>query len=354
MTDPEKHDTRLTPADGAAVIALAERAAAADGSLPLNEETRLAVAHGRAGATHLLSRGHDGSPVGYAYVGPPDAQGNRSGELCVDPSARRQGVGTSLARAALAELAETAGATDPTAAPLLDVWAHGALPAARALADRLGFTAVRELQQFALDLDAPAEGVDLALPAEATELPGGAVLRTFRPDADDDSWLALNAAAFAHHPEQGGWTRRELAERRAEPWFDPAGFFLAEQPGTGELLGFHWTKVHPRRPDGAGPVGEIYVLGVAPGGGGRGLGRALALAGLRHLHRVLGEAPQVRPDAGPNGGPAAPGTIRSEQPRERLAMLYVEGDNAPALRLYRSLGFQLSTTDVQYQRTARG
>ena len=57
-------------------------------------------------------------------------------------------------------------------------------------------------------------------------------------------------------------TRADLDERMAEPWFDPAGFFLAERDG--ELLGFHWTKVHP---DPA--LGEVYVVGHRPGRAGR-------------------------------------------------------------------------------------
>ena len=64
----------------------------------------------------------------------------------------------------------------------------------------------------------------------------------------------------------------ELAERRSEPWFDPAGLFLAfgdaASDQAGRLLGFHWTKVHPDQPG----LGEVYVVGVDPSAQGRGLG----------------------------------------------------------------------------------
>src|SRR6202008_277121 len=80
----------------------------------------------------------------------------------------------------------------------------------------------------------------------------------------------------AHHPEQGSLTQRDLDDRKAQPWFDPAGFFLAERGG--ELLGFHWTKVHD-----AERLGEVYVLGVSPAAQGGGLGKSLTTVGLRYL-----------------------------------------------------------------------
>jgi mycothiol synthase len=98
----------------------------------------------------------------------------------------------------------------------------------------------------------------------------------------------------------------------AQPWFDPAGFLIAEQDGA--MVGFHWTKVHP---DG---LGEVYVLGVDPERHGGGLGRALTVAGLRYLY-----------DRG-----------------LRTVLLYVESDNAAALAVYRRLGFTTWKTDVMY------
>jgi mycothiol synthase len=155
-----------------------------------------------------------------------------------------------------------------------------------------------------------------ALPSPV--FPAGVSLRTFRPGDDEESWLEINRRAFAHHPEQGSWTREDLELREAEPWFDPAGFFLAEKDG--RVAGFHWTKVHPAD-DGNPPIGEVYVVGIDPGQQGGGLGRALTLAGLSRL-QGLGLA-QV--------------------------MLYVDGSNAPAIKMYTSLGFSRWSTDVMYR-----
>jgi mycothiol synthase len=104
--------------------------------------------------------------------------------------------------------------------------------------------------------------------------------------------------------------------REAEPWFDPAGFLLAVDIEDA-LLGFHWTKVHPDA------IGEVYVLGVDPGGHRRGLGSALTVAGLEHL--------------------AGKGL--------KTVMLYADESNATAVRLYRRLGFEVWSADVSYQKT---
>jgi mycothiol synthase len=285
---------------------------------------------------HAIWREEDGrSIVGYLYLSPADEHSDRTAELCVEPSSRRQGIGSALLEAALGE---TSGK--------LSAWAHGSLPGTPQLAEKTGFAAVRDLRLLELSTTA-----DDGTPRDFTPppTPAGIEVDTFRPGEDEAEWLALNARAFAHHPEQGRWTRRDLDEREAEPWFDPAGFFLARETdrpasnggasngGTstdsasndsanGRMLGFHWTKVQPAGAYGPDPVGEVYVLGVDPEAGGHGLGRILTLVGLRHM----------------------------AQSGLRSVILYVDGDNVRAVRLYESLGFHSRTVDTLYERRGLG
>ena len=112
-----------------------------------------------------------------------------------------------------------------------------------------------------------------------------------------------------------------MDERRREPWFDPEGLFLAIDSDTGRLLGFHWTKVHADHPG----LGEVYVVGVDPDAQGRGLGRLLTVVGIEYLARRLGS--QEKPEV----------------------MLYVEADNAAAVKTYERLGFAVSNLDTAYQ-----
>ena len=58
-------------------------------------------------------------------------------------------------------------------------------------------------------------------------VPPGVRLATYSGPDDDDELLRVNNAAFAWHPEQGGWTEADIAERRGEAWFDADGLFLA-------------------------------------------------------------------------------------------------------------------------------
>ncbi|TWS21059.1 mycothiol synthase [Tsukamurella asaccharolytica] len=280
--------------DPGAVLAIAAAAEAADGIGPLSEQFRLGVA---GDGPHLIARGEDGAPSGYAGIVVPPSGGAGAAEVVVAPSERRRGLGRSLVTGAL-ELVGDGGT----------VWAHGDLPAARGLAAGLGLNPVRTL----LNLRRPLAGL-----APVPAPPADVRVRTYAGPSDDAAILAVNNAAFAWHPEQGGWTGAQIDERTGADWFDPAGLFLAVDEQD-RLLGFHWTKVA----DPAAGLGEVYVVAVAPTGQGRGLGRLLTAVGLEYLaDRGLAEVE-----------------------------LYVEGDNEAALRTYDRLGFAECERHVAYAR----
>lgn len=296
MTGPRITRAELTAAQVSEILALVGAARLADGVAPLSEHGMLHLRYDSAsqsgGGDYIVAA--DGEIAGYAYLDPPSAEGEVTGELVIHPERRRQGLGRALA----GELAAAGG-------QVLRLWAHGDLPAAAALARAAGFDRFRALWQMRRSLREPLD---------QPVLPAGRTLRTFVPGRDEDEWLSLNGRAFAKHPEQGGWTRHDLELREREPWFDPAGFFIAETGG--QMAGFHWTKVHDPG------LGEVYVVGVDPAEQGSGLGRALTLAGLQHL-RDLGVA---------------------------QAMLYVDEDNVPAIRMYEALGFTRAKVDAMYRR----
>ncbi|KOY56276.1 MULTISPECIES: mycothiol synthase [unclassified Streptomyces] len=287
----------LTEEQATAVLALIEDAARTDGTTAVSEQGRLQLRGGRReGIRHFLLT-EKGRLAGYGQLEDTDPVEAPAAELVVHPALRGRGHGRALGSALLAASGKR-----------IRVWAHGGKSAARHLAQVLGLTLFRELRQLRRPLG--PEGP----PLPEVVLPAGVTVRTFVPGQDDAAWLAVNAAAFAHHPEQGALTQRDLNDRIAQPWFDPKGFFLAERDG--ELVGFHWTKVHAEE-----RLGEVYVLGVRPGAQGGGLGKALTAIGLHHL-----------------AGAGLP-----------TAMLYVDADNPAALAVYEGLGFSTHEVDLMYR-----
>lgn len=282
----------LTAEQAAEVGRLLEAAESTDGVAPVGEAVRLRMRPGATGSRHLLAH-RDGQLAGYAHVDVlGDSGGNKVAELAVHPQHRHQGVGEALVKALPEES--------------LRMWAHGGHPDAEKLAEKLGFRKVRELLRMRLRVEN-----DLPQP----ELPEGITIRPFVPGKDEAAVVYVNHRAFDWHPEQGSMSIEDVRAKEEEPWFDPKGFLLAFNADE-RLVGFHWTKVHT-------PVlGEVYVVGVDPDAQGGGLGKALTLAGLQHL--------------------------REQQVKE--VMLYVESDNAPAVRVYTKLGFTLWDADVQYAR----
>ncbi|QKW08163.1 mycothiol synthase [Streptomyces sp. NA04227] len=287
----------LTAEQADAVLELIAEAAHEDGQSAVSEQGRLQLRGGeRAGVRHLLLYVAD-QLVGYAQLEDTDPVEAPAAEMVVRPRHRGNGHGRALGTLLLDESGRR-----------LRVWAHGGHSAARHLSQVLGLTLFRELRQ----MRRPLTGLELPEPV----LPTGVRVRAFVPGQDDAAWLAANAAAFAHHPEQGSLTQRDLDDRKAEPWFDPEGFFLAVREEDGALRGFHWTKVHAEE-----GLGEVYVVGVQPEAQGTGLGKALTTIGLRHL-----------------AGRGLP-----------TAMLYVDADNKAAVSVYERLGFSTYETDLMYR-----
>jgi mycothiol synthase len=319
---------RLEDPDVTDVSLLVEQVTETDGVRPLSEHVMLHLRYGGdVDVRHVLGRVGP-SLVAYGHLDVTDEVAGPSAELAVAPAYRRNGVGRGLVQHLL----------DESPDDRLRLWSHGAQSGAAPLAASLGFRRSRTLLRLRRSLYA-------ALPDPVW--PEGVRLRSFLPGLDDDEWLALNAAAFVDLPDQGGWTLHDLHLRMREPWFEAAGFLVAEESGPGgdRMVGFHWTKVHgadehhhehddahehtdddlPEHEHhghghGHEPIGEVYVVGIDPAQQGRGLGRALTLAGLHHLKaRGLSDA-----------------------------MLYVDAENASAIALYTSLGFTTWDVDMEF------
>lgn len=210
--------------------------------------------------------------------------------------------------------AEIAGDPGDRLAALIDAAATRVAPEALRLwttddelteaIESLGYRTDRELHQMRRPLP----------PDTVPDLPPTVTIRTFRMGLDETMWLALNNRAFAGHPENGKWVLGDLLERMDQPWFDADGFLIAWEGG--RMIGSCWTKRHPGTDH-----GEIYVVGIDPEVRGRGIGTQLTLVGLWNLHQQQGA---------------------------EIALLYVDASNAPAMTLYRELGFVASTTNRSF------
>lgn len=294
-------ESGLSLEQAAAVDALAARAAITDGFDPLNEEARFSRASGDA--RHLLVTEAD-ELVGYLVHSPV----HRTAQLVVDPRHRRRGIGSRL----VATLAVDAP-------PRL--WAFHDAPPARDFVRHLGLVEGRALLVMGRALAPqhhsgegrqlpPDPGVHPPAGDDSPQVPDAVLLRGYLPE-DAEALLAVNSAAFAHHPEQGGLDAAGLAARMSEEWFDPDGLIVAVEDG--RMLGFHWTKK-------LGALGEVYVIGVDPTAQGRGLGRRLLRAGLDHLTRA----------------------------GCRSVILYVDSADTVAVGMYLSAGFGIVHRDVLY------
>lgn len=162
--------------------------------------------------------------------------------------------------------------------------------------------------------------LELSLPVEVHNLAAGVTLSAFDSERDTQEWITVNNRAFAGHAEQGNWSAEKFADRRGEAWYRDEDLLIAHLDD--ELVGFCWTKSsnETARP----PIGEIYVIAVAPELGGKGIGSALCSHGLAHL---------------------------ANRYRSEIGMLYVDAANENAIKAYTKLGFKKVREDEAWTRS---
>ena len=287
------------PADLESVAALLTRVEAADGHQPIGEHKYLVLFQGNPERVVGLIAEEDSEVVAYVALTPSAEPGWWGMELAVDPDHRAPETFLALFEAGVTEVASRGGSA-------LRAWLFQ--PRLSEVALRAGFIADRELLKLERQLSGGSPG---NLPD--ARLPQGIRLAPFATGRDEPAWLEVNNAAFADHPENGRWTTEILENRMGQTWFRPEELLMAWDGST--LAGFCWCKR-------VGGEGEIYVLAVAPGTQGSGLGRALVLNGLALM----------------------------EEKGDRVAFLYVDANNHRALGLYRSLGFSTDHVDRSFVR----
>jgi mycothiol synthase len=274
------------------VSALIEDAWRADGTRPLNDHLWLDLRDGgRAGFAGIIAREEGRSHiVGYCQV----SRGNESWglDLIVHPHYRYDSleIAPEMMTTALDIVATEGGGH-------VHWWVFEPSRAHKQIAEAVGLHAGRRLLQMRRQLPLEPEVM-----AEIADFP----TEPFHIGRDEQQWLDLNNAAFAQHPEQGGWTMDTLTSRMQQEWFDASGFRVHWRDQM--MASFCWTKMHHENNS---MMGEIYVIAVQPELGGQGIGRKTAIAGL----------------------------AAASHKGAKEAMLFVDADNASGVAMYNSLGF---------------
>ena len=287
------------------VLDLIQRSAIFDNSPPIAEHILLHLRHGGDKSDSHLVHQEQSKVIGYAHLDQTDLVAGPSVELIVDPDHRSFGIGKQL----LSKAVEICGSK-------LRLWVHNENLAANNLATSFNFEKIRTVLQMQKQLTEIEK-----LP----EIDPKIIIRSFLPGLDSNDWLSLNNKVFKDHPEQSDWQLSDLNHRLGEEWFDEKGFFIASL--NNQMIGSTWTKIHGALTHDHGgshdhlAIGEIYITAVDPAHSGSGLGRALTITALNYLkYQGLTDA-----------------------------MLYVDFDNARALKLYKSLGFAESGKDILYR-----
>ncbi len=187
--------------------------------------------------------------------------------------------------------------------------------------ERLGFRPVRRFLELRLDIAGNVQDIGRGARL-AIEYDGEQVSSPWRhlQHGEEDRLTRLQNRAFA-----GTWgynpnTVEEMTFRINSCICSPDDILLICNGG--KAVGYCWTMMNCEGGVPSATKGRILMLGVDPDHRGRGIARELALAGLEHLR-----------DKGVG-----------------IAQVTVDSENRAAYALYLSLGFELQTGTLWYER----
>ena len=273
---------------------------------PSLDALRVVVEHPHMDPGRSLFFADSGSGfAGYAEVWCAQGQARAVGRVLVHPQWRRRGLGSALLR-------RTEARARAVGSVYLDALIAESQAGGRRFAERHGFSAVHCGWLMRLPrLD--------SLPAP--QWPPGYGVRTFLVSQDEQATVELENASFRDEWE---YTPEHVGEFEAyvrSPSFRPDGVIFAVH--NEELVGECWSWIDDECIAASGErQGDVWSLCVHPEHRGRGLGRALLLAGLQWL----------------------------KQQGMTSALGGVDGANKRGQRLYTSIGCEALRTDIWYRK----
>lgn len=175
---------------------------------------------------------------------------------------------------------------------------------------RMGFSLVRRFLKLSLDM-AEISGWDVESAA-----PGCRHLRA----GEEAELTRIQNLTFAEHWGYHPNTVEEITYKTRRSDFSPEDVILAGEGGW--AIGFCWVRAAGWGGATDDREGQIFMLGVDPAYRGRGIGKRLLLASLAYL----------------------------KGKGLKAAGLFVDSENELALALYRSIGFEIQTSSLWYEK----
>ena len=193
-------------------------------------------------------------------------------------------------------------------ASVLHIQASSNAPDARHILESEGFHAAKTYLQLRWQGDKVPDG----------ELPKGFSLRLFRLDQDEEALTRLQNESFGQNWGFCPNTVEEISARVRLKRCEPEGIIFVVDDV--RLSAYNWTFWVSAE---AGSTGWIAMTGVHPDYRGQGLGRAAVVAGMEYL---------------------------KVQKRVEGIELEVDSENAPAMEIYRELGFKAVHRTTWYEK----